>query len=233
MNIFNLLAGIPPPKYLSDKTFRKRLSSILGNAIQAGVFGEITQNLLDSIFEKVYVQFLRLKDIPAGAVRAAILHMRVDDAIKAHWKKFPELKSQLACKANCSKCCYTNISITSDEGELLAQEVKRGLKIDMDQLKRHAAIADSDFETFAKLSWEERACVFLGKDGECRVYEQRPATCRKWFVPSPEGPANCHDLKFKGRIMSVFNAEILSSAAFNLDEKSGRLALKVLEALND
>ncbi len=86
-----------------------------------------------------------------------------------------------ACESGCSACCHQEVSVTPIEAEALwchlqanwsDHDVSRLLQSAMAQAQAQAHRSD--------LAWSEKpACVFLGADRLCAVYEIRPAACRK------------------------------------------------------
>jgi Fe-S-cluster containining protein len=75
---------------------------------------------------------------------------------------------------------------------------------------------NSPFDYIGKLR-EETSCVFLGDDGACVVYEDRPSICRVVLVASD--PELCKAEDEKSQISSVLNpyADVLASAALTVD----------------
>ncbi|HET9404254.1 MAG TPA: YkgJ family cysteine cluster protein, partial [Burkholderiales bacterium] len=69
-------------------------------------------------------------------------------------------------------------------------------------------------DTWRQQPAADRACVFLGSDGACKVYSFRPNACRKLLVVTE--PALCdaqkHPLTSVGRWFS-WEAEMMESAA--------------------
>lgn len=85
-----------------------------------------------------------------------------------------KLKEQLTCKAGCSFCCHDEITATNYELEYLEKNAKKlGITPNRRRLKKQNRITD-----FKALSWKDKACSFLGDDGNCTVYEFRPIVCR-------------------------------------------------------
>jgi len=159
-----------------------------------------------------YVQGEMAK-IPPGKDRAKWAHDFVQSVINEYKEENSEAFATVSCKAACSGCCHQQVEISPDEAALLAHLVKGGVKIDMEKLERQANLKHD------ALSWwrqpqEEKACLFLGADNNCRVYHHRPFSCRKYFVASP--PEDCSRVSELGSIevgvFTVPDAEILSTA---------------------
>jgi len=72
-------------------------------------------------------------------------------------------------------------------------------------------------DTWRQQPAADTACVFLGEDGACKVYESRPNACRKLLVVTD--PALCdaakHPPESVGRWFS-WEAEMLESAALEV-----------------
>ena len=185
---------------------------------------------LSSIVGGIKWEIQEIDKLPEGSTRAKIIHYRIDKAITSFFKRNPKAKKAVSCfGCTQSGCCHTNVDITSDEAELYAELVERGLKIDLERLERQAAVPDGieeRFKAWGTLSFEERRCVFLSDEGRCRIYENRPFVCRKWHVQAD--PSTCADYNGGGMIQIVQFAEIIASAAFS-KLKAGRLP-KMLKA---
>ena len=62
----------------------------------------------------------------------------------------------------------------------------------------------------------ENRCVFLGEDGNCRVYEDRPASCRKLLVVS--APTECGQPGGEVKPITIPMAEVVLSTMVSLEE---------------
>ena len=122
---------------------------------------------------------------------------------------------RVKCKRGCAACCCIHVSITGEEAVLLliAAEQKR-VAIDWDKVERQS---EHRLATWKDLSPGDRRCVFLDDRNECRVYEHRPAACRKYMVASD--PKNCNTYKYPGRDVAVVAAvegEAVTSAMLGI-----------------
>lgn len=155
---------------------------------------------------------------------------RITDGALAQWKrKDPETMKMIPCKANCSACCHMTVDITDDEAELLADLIiNNKVQVDLDRLKAQAKVPYSKEpkDDWFKTPWAARACPFLGHDGNCRVYEDRPHTCRKWFIAEPTNEM-CKEEDGAGMLAFSPQAEAIAAAANSFDVEGGRLATKV------
>jgi uncharacterized protein len=159
-----------------------------------------------SAFEKYTAKLLEFKP---GAARGAALHEMMDrelDAVAHH--------PNISCRKGCSGCCSYEVEITEDEATILKTVVQDGFPLDHARLRNQAARERKSPE-WNKFGNPENRCVFLGSDGACRVYEQRPAICRKHLVVSP--PSACTTEGTPIAPMQVLLADILLSAALSLE----------------
>ena len=185
-----------------------RLKSILwkrANSTEQSEFESIVHSVR-SLFEK-YTQILR--ESPPGIQRAASLHQLIDRALE-------EAESlPISCRSGCSGCCHFAVEITRDEAELLLELVASGVEIDLEKLERQAARKPNSPEW--QVHWsEESRCVFLGADSRCRIYDHRPAACRKLLVTTPA--ELCTSATAEIDPVNVLTAETIVSAAMSLDD---------------
>ena len=191
-----------------------RLKSILSKKANAADRAE-----LDSILESVRSLFEKytriLQDTPPGIPRAMSLHQLIDRALD-------EAKSlPITCRSGCSGCCHFAVEITRDEAELLVELLASGVGIDLEKLERQAEREPNSPEWQVHWSNESR-CVFLGSDSRCRIYEHRPAACRKLLVTTPA--ALCTSASTEVEPVNALAAEIIISAAISLgDHEQGTL----------
>lgn len=140
---------------------------------------------------------------------------------------------QVSCKAGCANCCRTLVHVSEDEAKLLARRVLNGVKIDEDKLARQANPAH-DAATWFKLSKGEGTCVFLGADNNCRVYDNRPSSCRNYLVTTspdlccPDESGNPRDVEY----YNVFEAELLSTIESRLSAQ-GTLPIMLMQQLKE
>lgn len=144
--------------------------------------------------------------------RAKLAHGFTDQILK---EKMRGSQNKISCKRGCSHCCYMPVAITEDESKLLLNHLDDAK---IAQLKRQANLSTQEMQEASK---DVRRCAFLGANEECTIYEDRPLTCRTYFVTSP--PKLCDIGKNKTiDVLTVkcFEAECVVSAAFNLDESA-------------
>jgi uncharacterized protein len=165
---------------------------------------EAFQRLLAEIRADYDAHTAALLAAPPGAGRARVFHRRMDAEMEsaAQWKP--------SCHKGCSGCCHCEVEVTADEADVLAEVVRSGLEVDRARLARQATRPRKSPAWVVPLSRESR-CVFLGNDGACRVYQDRPSACRKLLVVSP--PEACVTIGAQTSPIQAPRAEILLSAA--------------------
>ena len=192
--------------FIPSPTIRlKRILWKKANATDRAEFDSIMDSLR-SLFEK-YTRILR--ETPPGIPRAVALHQLMDLALE-------EAKSlPITCRSGCSGCCHFAVEITHDEAELLLELLATGVEIDLDKLERQAAWEPTSPQW--QLSWaDENKCVFLGADSRCRIYQHRPAACRKLLVTTPA--ALCTSANTEIEPVNALRAETIVSAAISLND---------------
>lgn len=101
-----------------------------------------------------------------------------------------------SCKKGCSNCCYQNVTIFESEAKFLSKKYKEKLIAKREELTKQKDIENK----------QPRKCVFL-ENGECSIYEDRPFTCKKYFVKSD--PKDCDVINKAGKVVSVISCEPL------------------------
>jgi Fe-S-cluster containining protein len=186
-------------------------------------FSEITQFVIE-----------HLKKITSPKERARFVHNVVDEynrEIFAH----PIVQQFLPCKSGCSGCCHTQVGVTSDEAELLAERINDGIKIDHNLLEIQLN-AGNNPAGFYQLEYENRRCIFLGTDDSCRVYSDRPSVCRtnavlgdaSQCIPkegSEEGSA-IRLVKTEQSDMAIMGSFLMSSESGNIAQMVGKILKK-------
>jgi Fe-S-cluster containining protein len=178
-----------------------------------------------------------IRALPPGPERAREVHRRVDEALARFEALRPDVIAQVRCGRGCAHCCRLWVGVTRDEAALLAGRVREGtarpVRARMEAQRTWPAPAD-----FIGRPREEASCTFLGDDGACTVYEDRPSICRAVLVASD--PEHCRLGDHSTRITAVINpyVEVVVSAALTVDAEgdppppAGRhLASALLEAL--
>ena len=158
----------------------------------------------------------RIGALPAGPSRARRVHALVEEAQARFQVDQPELLSQVRCGKGCTHCCHVWVGITKDEAELLADKVRTGTARPDPERMELQSRWESPLDFLGKPR-EQSACVFLGPDGACTVYEDRPSICRSLLVVSDPELCRLPDDTRKTSPVSCLQVELLVSAALSVD----------------
>ncbi len=134
------------------------------------------------------------------------------------------VKKTLACRNGCSACCHTQVSVTSDEAELLSSLViDEGVEVDLKKLYIQGNVENNP-EAWFSLPYEVRGCVFLDEAGSCRIYEDRPMVCRTNNVlESNEGCQTRDGVEKPVRLLNTHKADIVTMSAYEVAGEGGTL----------
>ncbi len=164
---------------------------------------------LVATIRSVFVKYTdRLQDFQPGADRGRALQQMMDREMGT------VAMLPLACSKGCSGCCHYEVEITSDDAAVLKLVVDEGRVIDRERLAVQAA-RERKSPAWRKFMSKENRCVFLGEDGACGIYEDRPSVCRKHVVTTPA--AACTTEGAAVAPVQVLLAEILLSAGLSLE----------------
>jgi Fe-S-cluster containining protein len=158
---------------------------------------------------------------------AHTLHGLVDESVKDTLATHPEGRN-VSCKRGCGACCSLFVNITREEAQLLLLVMERdGIQIGWRRLQRQA---QWNLKQWGEQPLAERRCAFLSEGNECRIYEHRPTTCRKYMVVSPA--KRCDTVRHPAgqvQFLAPIDAEILASATLGVLE-SGSMPRMLLQA---
>lgn len=161
--------------------------------------------------DEIIEHLIQNEHLPARDIAAAIAVHADRWLAESIQRKPPE--QRISCTVGCAACCKQIVMVSRPEGERLAELAQEiGLVLDRERLRRQAAC---DEDTWLELAEADRACPFLGEDQRCRIYAERPLSCRKYFVLSD--PIVCDTEKTPGGRPLVWfdhDCEILATAAF-------------------
>lgn len=168
---------------------------------------------LRTIFGRYIEQFRVAGNQDALSV-ARGAHIAIDIVLERDRKK-SATSGDIKCRKGCDHCCREPVEIWPHEAALLVEIAREaGMELDEARLERQSQYA---IDTWRQQPAADTACVFLGDDGACKVYEFRPNACRKLLVVTD--PALCdadkHSPSSVGRWFSL-EAEILESAALEV-----------------
>ena len=81
----------------------------------------------------------------------------------------------IACEKGCSFCCQSVVvEVSEQEASLIASHIKS-----LDSEDQLLIFDKIQKKINASKNEEKSACVFLGGDGSCQIYNIRPSRCRK------------------------------------------------------
>jgi uncharacterized protein len=174
----------------------------------------------------------RLKKHRNPAKRARLVFKEVDLHLKELFKDetIPKL---VTCKAGCQACCHTQVSVTKDEADLLAQRIVEGTDVDLERLSLQSKTKNSSEEWY-KLDFDQRGCLFLDEEGCCTVYEDRPAVCRSTYVVSNAANCNTEDgISKTVRLLNTHTAHMAIIGAFQSSKENGALPYMLFKSIDN
>ena len=179
------------------------------------------------------VQFIldKISRVSSPLKRARIIHKSIDEfneEIFAH----PLVQQFSPCKVGCTACCHTQVSVTEDEAELLAQRIREGIEIDLELLEHQSKVSE-ETGTFYQLKYEDRKCVFLDDSGACSVYEDRPSVCRTNAVLGDAQQCLVSGDTQQLRLVKTSKADMVIYASFLHSKESGSLPFMVSRKLKE
>lgn len=126
-----------------------------------------------------------LADIPAAALDwVERVHAVVDELVAPIAQVHGE---RLRCREGCSGCCADELTVFELEAAVI--------------VRHHAALLAEGIPN------DRGGCAFLGAQGECRVYEQRPYVCRTQGLPLRWLETDEHGEAIEVRDLCPLNAE--------------------------
>ncbi|WP_419764308.1 MAG: YkgJ family cysteine cluster protein [Arcobacter sp.] len=135
----------------------------------------------DKLFDNFGIQlYEKLSKTKNSCEQMDIVHKELDEILEAFSLSFPN-KTVIACKTKCSHCCSFPIHCSPQTIEYIASHIEASYSDD--EIKSlivafHKNIEDRQAPFF------RATCPFLDEDNCCKIYEQRPLSCR-WFT-SPD-----------------------------------------------
>lgn len=171
-----------------------------------------------------------LNKIRSSLERARFVHNMVDEYNKEIFAH-PLIKEFVPCKAGCSACCHTQVSVTEDEAELLLHNIDNGVEINYERLSLQTE-QGNETSDFYKLSYQDRKCVFLDENGSCKVYKDRPAVCRTNAVVGEASQCST-DGKVQAslRLVKTSKADMVIVGAYANATESGTLPTMLTKVL--
>lgn len=189
---------------------------------------------------KEHPQFLRftqavvttLGKIINPVERARFVHEMIDHEMVELYKN-EAVQKLTACKKGCAACCHTQVSVTSDEADLLAVRVMEGVALNWANLHKQKS-AEDVFQDYMKISYDERRCVFLKDDQTCSVYEDRPSVCRTNAVVGAKEQCDTSDGQMMTQqILNTYNADMIIMGAYMNSPENGALPRLLWKKLHE
>ena len=147
-------------------------------------------------------------------VQALHVHETMDAILESERAK-SAADRDIRCRRGCDHCCKVAVEIIPQEASRLLDAAREaGMRLDEARLERQSRYGIDDWRTQPA---SDRACVFLGEDGACRVYHARPGACRKLLVTS--APELCDESRHSAAEIErwfSWNAEMLQAAGVEL-----------------
>ncbi|HEX9685204.1 MAG TPA: YkgJ family cysteine cluster protein [Burkholderiales bacterium] len=166
-----------------------------------------------AIFVRYTGQFRAAGNQNAPSVARGV-HSGINDVLERD-RTMSATSGDIKCRKGCHHCCHGPVEIWPQEAALLVGIAREaGMELDRARLERQSQYT---LDTWRQQPAADTACVFLGDDGACKVYEFRPNACRKLLVVTdPElCDAGKHPPDSVGHWFS-WDAEVLESAALEV-----------------
>lgn len=164
--------------------------------------------------------------------RAKFIHEMIDHEMSELYRN-EAVQRFTACQKGCSACCHTQVSVTSDEADLLATRVMEGAAINWAHLHKQKSAGDQ-FHEFMKISFQDRGCVFLKDDQTCGVYEDRPSVCRTNAVVGTKEQCDTQNGQMQTQqILNTYNADMIIMGAYINSVENGTLPTMLWKKLHE
>ncbi len=189
---------------------------------------------------KDYPQFFRLTQAVLTTLtkmirpqeRADFVHDLVDQEMNELFKD-PSVNLLTACKKGCAACCHTQVSVTSDEAEVLAGKIIDGHPINWANLHIQQN-AGTDFDQFMQISYQQRKCVFLNEQDMCSIYDDRPSVCRTNAVVGTSEQCQSDDGQMRSQnILNTHKADMVLMGAFMHSQENGVMANMIWNVITE
>lgn len=190
------------------------------------------ENKSNSLFMRITKQITkRLKRMESAYERATFIHKEIDKKIDKLFQD-PLISKHVSCKKGCAACCTSEVAVTEDEAMLLAKKVLNGHEINFNYLEIQA-IAKNDSSKWLNISNETRRCVFLNRNNECSVYENRPAVCRTNHVVSDPEFCSTSDGNTRSiHLLKTHEADMIIVGAFLSSSENGILPYMLKKSID-
>ncbi len=130
--------------------------------------------------------------LPGKSARKALVAYRQQvEALIAEARAGYLAGAESACAKGCSACCHQTLAVGlvelcalffDQEERFVREGFRRTLTAELQKLLRWHRMGAVRAVDFSRLQWKEWSpCLFLGRDGQCTVYAERPVMCRNLF----------------------------------------------------
>lgn len=196
-------------------------------ALAARTFAKLSKERISrKISERMTERLSRLSSHYEWARKA---HQQVDHELA---KDLDDqlIEKVLACRKGCSACCHTQVSATLEEASLLAKRIEADqIEVNFELLKLQASYSP---DNWLHLNYEKRKCIFVGSDGSCQVYEDRPSVCRSNYVlGTPDQCSTKDGIQRPLRMLKTPRADMAIVGQFKSSTRSGTLPALLYEVL--
>lgn len=170
------------------------------------------QHIVAEVDTAMKAMIAKLTPLAPGIERGKVAHALIDEQNNLY------ADVATTCQKGCAYCCHLEVEITEDDAEVVADAIIKGnLAYDKNRLQAQAARANKA-DIWLKGAIPDNRCVLLDESGSCRIYEDRPSTCRKHAV---FGPAkDCAELSETLNVRLIPMNEIILSAHTNIEGHS-------------
>jgi Fe-S-cluster containining protein len=171
---------------------------------------------------------LRVLRFERSAIKRAKLAHTIIDDLNSEVVNHPLILEHSGCKAGCADCCHTEVSVTPDEAELLAERVMDGVDIDWNKLRIQAEQIERS-QNYYDLDFSVRGCIFLSENRTCRVYDDRPSVCRTNMVIGNSAQCSTADgITKEMRLVKTEKADMAIIGQFMMTPTDNNLLPKLL-----
>lgn len=168
-----------------------------------------------------------MKDLPSRLGAARAFQKLIDNSLLR--LKGTSQMMEVKCRKGCGHCCKIQVIVSLCEAQyLLAIAEEQGITIDEDLLQKQVLIKDSVDYMFAS---KVNRCVFLSDQDECRVYESRPVTCRKYMVVTDPKYCSADQGVQKVATVATIDEDMMHMGLLTADSERGTLSEMLLRAL--
>lgn len=187
----------------------------------------------DSGFKKLLKYMSKKLDKISDPVkRTQYVHKKINEEIESLFKD-PVVDELVNCKKGCSACCHSQVAVTYDEAVSLVELIEQGQEVNWTRLWVQAK-SEGSTSDYMKIPYQMRACIFLGEEGDCSIYESRPSVCRTNYVVSNPELCKVDSGEVKSvQLLNTFGADTWVYSFFSKSKENGTLPYMVKKVLDE